>query len=95
MSLRVASRRPGSLVRCTEIIDFFHSCSLETLSGLAFYAPEVPLYQLSGQPPPLAHGVEPLVQTLIAAGLLDQAPDWGRLIDPEPARRVMNAGNPS
>lgn len=68
---------------------------LETLSGLAFYAPEVSLYQLSGQPPPLAHGVEPLVQTLIAAGLLDQAPDWGRLLDPEPARRVMNAGNPS
>lgn len=64
---------------------------LETLDGLAFYPPEASLDQLSGQPPPLVQGAERLVQTLIAAGLLDRAPDWGRLIDPEPARRVMNA----
>jgi len=68
---------------------------LDTLGGLAFYAPEVSLDQLSGQPPPLVHGAERLVQTLIAAGLLGETPDWGRLIDPEPARRVMNAGKSS
>lgn len=68
---------------------------LATLDGLAFYAPEASLSLLSGQPPPLVHGAERLVQTLIAAGLLEQSPDWARLIDPEPARRVMNVGKPS
>ena len=68
---------------------------LDTLDGLTFYEPAASLEQLSGRPPPLVHGAERLVQTLISAGLLDQAPDWGRLIDPEPARRVMNAGKPS
>jgi NitT/TauT family transport system substrate-binding protein len=68
---------------------------LETLEGLTFYDPVASLEQLSGQPPPLVHGAERLVQTLIGVGLLDQVPDWGRLIDPEPAQRVMNAGKPS
>ncbi|MDR7150875.1 NitT/TauT family transport system substrate-binding protein [Hydrogenophaga palleronii] len=68
---------------------------VDTLGGLAFYEPAASLKQLTGQPPPLVHGAERLVQTLISAGLLDQAPDWGRLIDPEPARRVMNAEKPS
>ncbi|WP_304914616.1 ABC transporter substrate-binding protein [Hydrogenophaga sp.] len=68
---------------------------LETLGGLVFYDPAASLQLLAGQPPPLVHGAQRLVQTLIAAGLLDQEPDWGRLIDPEPARRVMSAGNPS
>lgn len=68
---------------------------LDTLNGLAFYEPAASLTQLSGQPPPLVQGAERLVQTLISTGLLDQTPDWGRLIDPEPARRVMNAGKTS
>ncbi len=68
---------------------------LATLSGLTFYSPEASLNLLSGQPPPLVHGAERLVQTLIAAGLLDESPDWARLIDAEPARRVMNAGKSS
>jgi NitT/TauT family transport system substrate-binding protein len=68
---------------------------LDTLGGLAFYEPAASLEQLSSQPPPLVHGAERLVRTLIAAGLLEQAPDWGRLIDLEPARRVLSAGKPS
>lgn len=68
---------------------------LDTLDGLSFFNPADSLAQLSGQPPPLVQGAERLVQTLISTGLLDQTPDWGRLIDAEPARRVMDAGKPS
>jgi NitT/TauT family transport system substrate-binding protein len=68
---------------------------LDTLGGLTFFEPAASLEQISGQQPPLAQGAERLVQTLIAADLLEEAPDWRRLIDPEPARRVMNAGKPS
>jgi NitT/TauT family transport system substrate-binding protein len=68
---------------------------LDTLGGLTFFEPAASLEQISGQQPPLVHGAERLVQTLIAADLLEEAPDWRRLIDPEPARRVMNAGKPS
>ncbi|HEX5738855.1 MAG TPA: ABC transporter substrate-binding protein, partial [Hydrogenophaga sp.] len=68
---------------------------LETFEGLSFYEPEASLKQLSGQPPALVRSSERLVQTLMAAGLLDQAPDWRRLIDSEPAQRVMKAGSPS
>lgn len=68
---------------------------LETLNGLVFFSPEISLDQLSGQPPPLVHAADRLVQTLIAAGLLDHSPDWTRLIDAEPARRVLKAGKSS
>jgi hypothetical protein len=66
---------------------------LQTLSGLAFYSIPDSLAQLGGCPPALVHDGERLVQTLLRAGAIREAPDWGTLIDAGPVRRVQASGD--
>lgn len=61
---------------------------LATLQKLTFYSTAQSLEQLSAAPPVLEQGALRLVATLQTMGLLKATPDWGRLLDPEPARRL-------
>ena len=62
---------------------------LATLRKLTFYSAEQSLEQLSGVPPVLAQDALRLVTTLQAVGMIKVAPDWSRLLDPEPALRLQ------
>ena len=62
---------------------------LATLRKLTFYSAEQSLEQLSGVPPMLAQDALRLVTTLQAVGMIKVAPDWSRLLDPEPALRLQ------
>jgi NitT/TauT family transport system substrate-binding protein len=62
---------------------------LATLQKLTFYSAEQSLELLSGVPPVLAQDALRLVTTLQAVGMIKVAPDWGRLLDPEPALRLQ------
>ena len=66
-----------------------------TLKRLSFYAPAQSLEQLTGAPPPLGRNAQPLVTTLQTMGLLKRAPDWDRLVSPEPALRLQALRSPS
>ena len=61
---------------------------LATLQKLTFYTTEQSLELLSGAPPALGQDALRLVTTLQTMGLIKAAPDWRRLLAPEPARRL-------
>jgi NitT/TauT family transport system substrate-binding protein len=62
---------------------------LVTLDRLAFYSPEQSLALLAGNPPALGQNSERLVKTLLHIGLLNDSPDWSRLIETGPAQRAL------
>jgi NitT/TauT family transport system substrate-binding protein len=59
------------------------------LDQLEFYTPEQSLALLAGQPPALGENSDRLTQTLMQMGQLNSTPDWGQLIDAEPAQRTL------
>jgi NitT/TauT family transport system substrate-binding protein len=63
-----------------------------TLAGLRFLTPAQSLAWLSGQPLGIAHNAERLALTLQAMGLIRERPDWGRLVAPEAAQRLVDGG---
>ena len=67
---------------------------LATLQNLTFYTPEQSLELLSGHPPILAQNAERLSHTLLEMSVINTTPDWGRLLDPEPAMRMHQARGP-
>jgi len=64
---------------------------LATLKKLTFHSTGQSLQQLSGAPPVLGQDALRLVTTLQTMGLIKAAPDWSRLLAPEPARRLQEA----
>lgn len=61
---------------------------LATLDGLSFYSADESLALLSGEPRRLGQEAEGLVRTLQQMGLVRARPDWDRLLEDGPARRV-------
>ena len=62
---------------------------LAAFKGLDFYNAEQSLTWLSGQPRALGQASEGLATTLRTMGLIREAPNWGRLLAPEPAERLL------
>lgn len=65
---------------------------LSALAQLRFYTLQDSLGQLSGEPSSVQQGADSLTQLLLQMGLLDQPPDWSRLVDVAPLRRVLTKG---
>ncbi|MFZ5484308.1 MAG: ABC transporter substrate-binding protein [Pseudomonadota bacterium] len=65
---------------------------LVTLRGLHFYDLAGSLAQLSGHPPGLGRMADGLVGVLLRQRLVTQPPDWASLLDPGPARAVLEQG---
>lgn len=64
---------------------------LASFRGLDFYDAQRSLALLSGEPKALGQASGGLAITLQTMGLIHEAPDWGRLLAPEPAERLMQA----
>jgi len=64
---------------------------LASFKGLDFYSAEQSLVWLSGQPKALGQASQGLALTLQAMGLIRESPDWGRLLAPGPAERLLQA----
>ncbi len=64
---------------------------LASFKGLDFFSAEQSLTWLSGQPRTLGQASEGLATTLQTMGLIREAPDWTRLLAPEPAARLLQA----
>ena len=65
---------------------------LAATSRLTQYTNAQSLEWLTGATPRLAQDAQPLVSTLQAMDMLKKPPDWARLIDAEPVRRVLERG---
>lgn len=62
------------------------------MAGLQFFAPDESLAALSDPAGPVLQAGVEVAALLQKLGVLSAAPDWGRLIDTAPARRVLTAG---
>ncbi len=62
------------------------------MGGLQFFAPDESLAALSNPSSPVLQGAREVGQLMTRLGLIRTEPDWERLIDTGPARRIIEAG---
>jgi hypothetical protein len=62
------------------------------MGGLQFFAPDESLAALSAPAGPVLQAGAEVGALMQKLGMLQAAPDWDRLIDTAPARRVLMAG---
>lgn len=65
---------------------------LATFKGLRFHSAAQSLALLSGRPKALGQASDRLALTLQVMGLIRETPDWGRLLEPMPAERLLAEG---
>lgn len=72
-------------------VDLDPQAYLATLKGLRFFSPAQSLALLSGRPPALGQASDRLALTLQVMGLIQDSPDWGRLLAPDPALQLQSS----